>query len=233
VWAALWLPTRRRLGRPHGRPLSLRVAKEGREFDVCVRELADLSAVGEVLLDDLYDVPGLRDVHVVVDLGSHIGTSIMFFRQRHPDAAIHGFEPDPHTFARLRANVGDLDGVTIDPRAASGTVGDAVFHPSGNSLASSLVGSGRGVRVGTVTLDAIMDELGIDAIDLLKIDVEGAEYDVLASSQRLGDVRVIVGEFHPRLTTRTPEEFFSLLSEFRVRIDEFSDASWQFQAVRD
>jgi hypothetical protein len=55
---------------------------------------------------------------------------------------------------------------------------------------------------------------------------------VLAAASRLDSVRAIVGEFHPRLTTRTPEQFFELLADFRVSIDEFSDASWQFQALR-
>ena len=83
-------------------------------------------------------------MRVIVDLGSHIGTSILFFRVRHPGAEIHGFEPDPRTFARLRANVGALPGVTIDPRAASGSGGRATFHSAGNSLASSLIADAGG-----------------------------------------------------------------------------------------
>jgi FkbM family methyltransferase len=200
-----------------------------------VRDVAELATVGEVLADDLYAMPGLDDVRVVVDLGSHIGTSILFFRVRHPGAEIHGFEPDPRTFARLRANVGALPDVTIDPRAASGSGGRARFHSAGNSLASSLIADaepGRDVTVACVTLDQIFDELGVDRIDLLKLDVEGAEYELLTHTTRLGDVRAIAGELHPELVPCTPDEFFALLDGFDVEIDRFSDASWQFKAVR-
>ena len=232
MWAAVWLPGRARLGHPHGRPIPLSLVKDGRRLRMAVRDVPDLATIGEVLLDELYDVPGLDDVRVVVDLGSHIGSSIVFFRVRHPGAEIHGFEPDPRTFAALEANVGALEGTTIDPRAVTGADGEATFHCSPYSLASSLVGAGRPVAVRTVSLDTLMDELGLDRIDLLKLDVEGAEYDVLAATERLGSIRAICGELHPHLVDRSPEAFFELLSDFDVRIDRFSPTSWQFQARR-
>jgi FkbM family methyltransferase len=235
VFAALWLPARHRLGRDSGRPLRLELEKDGHRFELTIRDLPELATVGDVLVDDLYDMPELDDVQEIVDLGSHIGTSIVFFRLRHPQARIHGFEPDPRSFARLRENTRDLERVTLDPRAASGAPGVATFHASPNSLASSLVasaGSVRDVSVATVGLDEIMDELGIDRIDLLKLDVEGAEYDVLARTTRLGAVRAIAGELHPQLIPCSPGEFWALLGEFEVEVDEFNDASWQFKAVR-
>jgi FkbM family methyltransferase len=235
VWAAVWLPVRRRLGHPRGRPISLALARDSERFGMTVREVADLATVGEVLLDDLYEVPGLDDVRVIVDIGSHIGTSIVFFRLHHPEARIYGFEPDPRSFATLRANVGELPGVTIDQRAVSGASGAATFYSSENSLASSLMtdaGARRAVAVDTVSLDDLMDDLGLDRIDLLKLDVEGAEYEVLARTTRLDSVRAIAGELHPALIPCTPDEFFALLGDFEVKVDEFSGASWQFKAVR-
>jgi FkbM family methyltransferase len=225
------MPARRKLGRSRGRPISLAVHDQR----VTVRELADLATVGDVLRDGIYDIPGLDDVDVIVDVGSHIGTAILYFRERYPDAHIHGFEPDPRSFATLRANVGLLPRVTIDPRAVAGETGSATFHSSENSLASSLVAEGgprRSVAVRTVSLDDLMDELGLDRIDLLKLDVEGAEYDVLSRTTRLGSVRAIAGELHPELIPCTADEFFALLSDFELEVDRFSGASWQFSAVR-
>ena len=202
---------------------------------MAVRDVADLATIGEVLLDELYAVPDLDDVRVIVDLGSHIGSSIVFFRLRHPEARIYGVEPDPRTFASLKANVGGLDGVTIDQRAAGGSDGESTFFCSEYSIASSLVataGPGHAVPVRTVSLDGLMEELRLERIDLLKLDVEGAEYDVLAHATRLDAVRAIAGELHPELISPTPEEFFDLLRDFDVRVDRVSASSWQFQARR-
>jgi FkbM family methyltransferase len=213
----------------------VRVTKGGRRFTLLLGGPADLATVGEVLVDELYETPGVDDARVIVDLGSHIGASIAFFRQRHPAAEIHGFEPDPDSFARLQANVAALEGVTIDPRAVAAGAGEAVLNASPNSVASSLLarnGGGRPVAVRTVGLDGILEELGLERIDLLKLDVEGAEWDVLANARRLDAVQAIAGELHPKLVPVPPERFFALLEGFDVSVDVFSQASWQFAAVR-
>ena len=228
----MWVPLRAHLGISRARPISLTLVKDGRRLRMSVRDPADLATLGEVLLDELYHVPDLRDVRTIVDLGSHIGCSIVFFRVRHPGARIHGLEPDPRTFAELRANVAPFEGVTIDPRAVSGSGGETTFYCSDISLASSLFGEGRPVPVRTVGLDALMDELGLEQIDLLKLDVEGAEYDALAAMTRLDAVRAIAGELHPHLIRHSADDFFELLRDYRIWIDCLSPTSWQFHALR-
>jgi FkbM family methyltransferase len=223
IWLALPLVLR-------PRRLALPLAAYG---DVLIEDAADLAVVEEVLLGAEYEVPGLDDVEVVVDLGSHIGTSILFFRARYPEARIYGFEPDPATFAKLEANVAGHDGVTVQRRAVTGAGGESVLYASSYSLRSSLArgwADSRSVTVPAVTFDELVAELRLDRIDLLKLDVEGAEYGVLAGSKGLQRVRAIAGELHPQLTD--PDAFLALLGDFDVRVDRPSDLSWHFQAVR-
>jgi len=222
VWLALPLVLR-------PRRLALPLADYGR---LLVEDAADLAAVEEVLLGEEYDIPSLDDVEVIVDLGSHIGTSIAFFRARYPEARIYGFEPDPATFAKLEANTAGLAGVTVRQLAVAGAVGESVLYASPYSLASSLVASDsdrRAVAVRTVTLERLVDDLAVRRIDLLKLDVEGAEHDALAGAG-LDAVRAIVGELHPRLTD--PEHVLALLGGFDVRVTKASPSSWRFAAVR-
>jgi FkbM family methyltransferase len=218
VWLALPLVLRpRRLALPLGRYGRLHVA-----------DAADLAAVEEVLLEREYDVPGLERAEVIVDLGSHIGTSIAFFHARYPEARIYGFEPDPATFAKLEANVAGLDRVTVQQAAVGDAAGESVLYASPYSLASSLVasdGDRRPMPVRTVTVDA----LGLDRIDLLKVDVEGAERHVLAGAD-LDRVGAVVGELHPRLAD--PYAVLALLGDFDVQVTKASASSWRFAAVR-
>src|SRR5438445_10560585 len=60
-----------------------------------------------------YYVPsGLRP-RIILDVGSNIGASIIYFRRQFPDANILGFEPHPDTFRVLQENVAHLRGVTV------------------------------------------------------------------------------------------------------------------------
>ena len=195
--AATWLALPLLL-RP--RRLTLPLGRYGR---LQVEDAADLAALDEVLAGGAYELPDLGDVEVVVDLGSHIGASIAYFRERYPEARIVGLEPDPATFAKLEANVAALDGVTVQRRAVAAADGESVFYAAPYTLASSLVAERAGSRpvtVPTVTLDHLIEEHGLERIDLLKLDVEGSEHDALAGADGLARVRAIVGELHPRLT---------------------------------
>jgi FkbM family methyltransferase len=225
--AATWLALPLLL-RP--RRLTLPLGRYGR---LQVEDAADLAALDEVLAGGAYELPGLGDVEVVVDLGSHIGASIAYFRERYPEARIVGLEPDPATFAKLEANVAALDGVTVQRRAVAAADGESVFYAAPYTLASSLVAERAGSRpvtVPTVTLDHLIEEHGLERIDLLKLDVEGSEHDALAGADGLARVRAIVGELHPRLTD--PDAVLALLADFDVRLTKAGDASWRFQALR-
>jgi FkbM family methyltransferase len=229
---ALYLPARSRLGRPPGPRIQLRFTADGGTFSTVVDQISDLHAVDEVLLRDQYALPaGLRP-RTIVDLGSHIGISVAFFSVRFPEARIFAFEPNPASFGKLEENVGELPGVTIRRLALSGTSGRRLMNTGGNPLLTSLKGgAGQAFEVEAATLDEQASELGIDRIDLLKIDVEGAEMEVLSSFEGLDRVGVIVGELHPALIGAPVARFMSLLDGFAVETEP-AGADLQFLAVR-
>ena len=94
---------------------------------------ADLRRGATTTVDPLVPEP-----RVVVDLGSNIGLSILFFRLRFPDAEIYGVEPDPTAFDLLQRNVGGLGGVTVRQAAVGDHGGAATFWSAPGAVASSL-----------------------------------------------------------------------------------------------
>src|SRR5205085_6344363 len=60
-----------------------------------------------------YYLPPALQPEVILDIGSNIGSSILFFRDQFPAATIYGFEPHPETFQVLQRNVGALPGVEV------------------------------------------------------------------------------------------------------------------------
>jgi FkbM family methyltransferase len=121
-------------------------------------------------------------------------------------------EPDPRLFARLRENVdrNALLQVTPLPTAAAaerGTLTLAGFDEAGGNWGlSSLRTDGDAARpsfrVDAAPLDEVLDGLDIDRVDLVKIDVEGAEPLVLRGMERgiaAGRYRAVLLELHPSL----------------------------------
>jgi FkbM family methyltransferase len=152
----------------------------------------------------------------IVDLGSHIGASIVFFRDRYPDALIIGVEPDPDSFAKLRENTKLLPRLELHNCAVADRAGEAPFYQSSWSWESTLVardGGPSSTRVPVRTLDEIV---GNRTVDLLKVDIEGAEYAALRAFGGLHSVRALAVEYHADTCPASFAEFLGLLEGFSI-----------------
>jgi FkbM family methyltransferase len=188
----------------------------GGRFRVYVARQSDVWVLLEVLGWGTYDHPELPEPRTILDLGSHIGTSLLHFRATYPNARIIGIEPNPETFKRLSRNAARL-GVEVHQVAVAPTDGPIDFYPQWNALLASTRRSGSGVEAVVVegrTLDTLRDELGLSTLDLLKIDIEAGETAVLASAR---DVPVIVGELHDERDSEAREKLRSLFDGFELR----------------
>ena len=87
--------------------------------------------------------------------------------------------------------------------------------PSANTSGAATPWS-HPVEVRAAKLDDILAEAGVTAVDLLKIDIEGAEYEVLRSFDGRRDVQLIAGEVHPHLISAPLADFWRLLDEFEL-----------------
>lgn len=148
-----------------------------------------------------FETPSRRPF--IVDCGGNIGMSVLFFKRLHPDAEILVFEPGPDAHAMLAENVArnGLSDVTVHQKAVGDMEGTISFFVDpadpGSLLASSIQQRMPGVatEVPAVRLSTFVDR----PVDFLKLDVEGAELDVLRDMQRRGKLRLVeqmVIEYH-------------------------------------
>jgi FkbM family methyltransferase len=154
---------------------------------------------------EYYVPPALRP-KIILDIGSNIGASIIYFHRQFPDAKIFGFEPHPDTFRIMQKNVAQLRGVTIFNYGLGATHQRiAVRADQVNFGAFSTDGrfKDRGHPAAPIEcevrrLDEVLREIGIAQVDLIKIDCEGAEADVFSTlpDEILNQCQWIVGEFH-------------------------------------
>ncbi len=215
--------------------LSLRL--DGRLIRWTAETDADLVVLHQVFNDE-YDVSGVDDPRVIVDLGSHVGASVIYFAHRFFRARIIAVEPDPANFRKLRRHVGQLSNVELHNVAVTDeSRADVTFFESGerDSWASSPHRSNafqEPIQVAGRRLDDLLADSDIDAVDPLKIDIEGAEYEVLRSFVGLGKVKTIVGEVHPELMGCDLSEFLQLLDRFDTDLTEQAAAYQPFRAQR-
>jgi FkbM family methyltransferase len=154
---------------------------------------------------------------MIVDAGANVGIATLWLLGRYPDATIHAFEPGsgnhrllarnlepyPRVFA-YRSALGSRDGevdLTLSQHGA--------MHSTSVTAEARIAGA-RTERVRCRTLAGFMAEHAIEKIDFLKLDVEGAELEVVEGlGDRIADVRAIVGEVHERMVD--PDAFYARL----------------------
>ena len=143
------------------------------------------------VVENEYNAPGFNESDIVVDIGANIGA---FCKRAHLNGSreIYGFEPSKFYMEAAKANVGDLEGVSLHQLAvvrSDDKRKPQYFHDNGMS---TMVDEGNPVE--NVSLDEILGDLG--PVRFLKIDCEGAEWTILRTSTKLDRVQEIAGEYH-------------------------------------
>lgn len=166
---------------------------------------SDGAMIYDTLIKSEYYLPASLQPNVIVDVGSNIGGSIIHFHRLFPSARIYGFEPHPDTFRILESNVSRIPLVSIFNFGLSHSDQKLEIPFKGTDF--SVFSTGQPGRLGNDApvvncevrnIATALPELGIDKVDLIKIDCEGAEYDILTafSPNLLASCKWIVGEIH-------------------------------------
>jgi len=138
-----------------------------------------------------------RDDPVIFDIGAHVGSITDLYRSMFPLASISSFEPFPKSFETLRHNTSGDARTHVYNLAISDEPGVLTLNSNSSSATNSLLPTNsRGssywgehvletlapVEVEATTIDAFCREHGISWIDILKLDIQGAEFLALAGA---------------------------------------------------
>ncbi|MBU1151396.1 FkbM family methyltransferase [Patescibacteria group bacterium] len=198
------------------------------ELDLPVETEADKSVLREVFLDRDYlcleDL--IRQAGVVVDIGAHIGLFSIYAKCLNTKIALFSYEPDVRNFGlmkeALRANK-FLDRDSVLKNVAVGAEnGRRKFYLSEDSHNHSFLGEGKEVMVDVIDMVKILArDLQGKKCDLLKMDCEGAEFEILRSMNReqFDKISNIYVEYHEG-EGRSARELGEILREngFKVKM---------------
>jgi len=154
-------------------------------------------------LEDIKTNAVAVEIRTIFDIGANVGQSYRAYRIAFSEADIHSFEPVPAAYGKL-ARVMTGDARAHPNRIAFGREDrDALITAVGTSTGNRIARAGGGKTptepVQLMRGDTFCDERGIDRINFLKIDTEGADMDVLVgfsrmlSAQRIDFIQVEAG----------------------------------------
>jgi len=185
----------------------------------------------EIYSDACYYFRVDNDRPTILDCGSNIGLSVLFFKKLYPRARITAFEPDPATFALLCRNVAGLLNVMQYQSALSDHVGEiSLFRDADNNVSDLRMStlstrfSGREIKVPAIRLSEYIDS----EVDLLKLDVEGSEVSIINDLVATGKIRRIARahiEYHHHIDTGADQ-----LASFLKQLED-SGFGYQIKAV--
>lgn len=125
---------------------------------------------------------------IVFDVGANIGMyTVLAARRVGPTGGVHAFEPTPQVAARVKENaaINGLSNVAVNQKAVAAVEGSALFYLQDGSDQNTLAPcTGRTIEVQTVTLDAYVSAAGVTEVDVVKMDVEGAEVMALQGGKQ-------------------------------------------------
>ena len=157
----------------------------------------------EIFLDQEYYFTTANRRPLIIDCGSNIGMSILYFKLVYPNSRIIAFEPDDDAFSCLEKNIrdNDLQFVEVNKKAVSGNEGKIDFYydiENPGSLVMSTIRERMPKQKKQV--DAVhLSEYITEEVEFLKMDVEGAELGViqeLSNSGQLNYIKQMAIEYH-------------------------------------
>lgn len=170
---------------------------------------SDLATYAQVFIDQEYDFVVDKCPRIIVDAGANIGLASIYFANKYPESKIIAIEPEASNYEMLKINVAAYSNIfpinaalwdkngevnLVDPGQGKWgfmTKGDDSHEVSLSKMCH---------KVKSMTVDKLMEDHELDKIDILKIDIEGAEREVFGnSSSWIEKVDALMIELHERI----------------------------------
>jgi FkbM family methyltransferase len=222
------------------KPIEFKTRTLANGYQISYRNVRELEVISDdIFAKNTYFFESDSASPRIIDCGGHIGLAVLYFKSIYPNSKIITFEPNPETFFLLKRNIvqNGLRGVEAVNAALSREnnkygalyVGEDFIHAwdSTGTIKADLwpnMDQYRRISVQTARLSSYIN----GNVDFLKLDIEGAEYEVLKESRaKMGSVDAITLEYHenPRnLAKRRLHKTLELLEEAGFRYELFHQA---------
>ncbi|MBO6056524.1 MAG: FkbM family methyltransferase [Alphaproteobacteria bacterium] len=187
-------------------------------FDIKVRKgTSDISVVYDVLQKKVYACTDTSyDVEIIIDAGANIGCASVYYAQRYPNAKIYALEPEKENYKLLVENVSKYPNVIPLNIGLMGT--DCTLKVVDNNNGAwgyEIRNDGNVINdVECCTVNSLIKKFNMKKVDILKIDIEGAEASVFQNLENINfdKIDMISIELHDRLRGGSSNSFFNAIA---------------------
>lgn len=202
----------------------------------------DIMQLGTVWFTKDYSMPGfeIKDNDVVIDIGAHVGLFSLFASQFCKSGKIYCFEPIKENYEALldNINLNKIKNIVPLNLAVSKENEHVKIYLNSDESAHSIFPSGDAfVEVKSTTIETFFDEHKIENCNLMKIDCEGAEYEIIDSipDGYFSRINKMIIEYH--LVDEKQELYQNLLKKlennlFKIKTEKVSENIGMIYAIR-
>ena len=183
---------------------------------------SDLPTFDQVFLGLEYNINFTFKIERIIDAGGNIGLAAIYFANKYPNAKITSVEPEKDNFKMCVKNTKNYNNVTPVQKALSNSNGEELYiKDSGlGSWAFTTVSKREGIpesnKVLTINIEEILNQNNWDIVDIVKIDIEGAEKELFDSNfeRWIPRTKCIIIELHDRMKKGCSKSFFKTISQY-------------------
>ena len=185
---------------------------------------ADIGIIRSIFGEEEYALPPIKNFQpkLILDCGGNIGCAAVYFANKYPAAQIYSVEPEKNNFRLLEyntflyKNVHPINSALWDKSAFVGVEKEDDLNELAFTVFETTAENPEALR--TITVAKLLAASGFEEIDILKIDIEGAEKEVFAApdvDEWLPKVKVLIIELHDRMKRGCSYEFFKAVSKYK------------------
>ncbi len=156
-----------------------------------------LHSLVEIFVEDIYNIEFKTPKPYILDCGANMGLATIYLKKRYPEAVILAFEPDENNFSLLQKNINQHQWKNIELRKEAVWKDDCTLKFKCDGTLGSKISdnneSGTEIEVKAIRLKHLLNQ----PVDFLKMDIEGAEYEVIKDcAENLHNIKNLFIEFH-------------------------------------
>jgi FkbM family methyltransferase len=202
------------------RTVLLKIERPDIQFPFYLRiPSSDILTFKQIFLKKEYDLGVKKNPKIIVDAGANIGLTSICFANKFPESKIIAIEPEKNNFEILKKNTAPYKNISLVHGAlwhenkkiclVDTGFGEWSYMTQAQNSVEKKFGEIRH-EVQGMTVDTIMNEQGIGHIDILKIDIEGAEREVFGDpSSWISKVDVLLVELHRCMKSGCERSFYN------------------------